>query len=105
MARKQGIQWLPKQEAHDFAVSQSYLSLVFKETIAKRLVARLKKTRRVQFKAKDIFRASGLVLLPASNSHVKKGREKIESGKKLSPLLLVRDSQNGKVIIADGDHR
>jgi hypothetical protein len=30
---------------------------------------------------------------------------KIKSGQGLSPLLLVRDSDNGKVIIADGYHR
>jgi hypothetical protein len=55
------------------------------------------------FKAKDIFRASGLSLLGVSNSHVKKDRKKIRAGKKLSPLLLVRSQ--AKVIIADGYHR
>ena len=29
----------------------------------------------------------------------------IKDGEKLSPILLVRDSVNGKVIIADGYHR
>ncbi len=57
------------------------------------------------FKAKDIFRASGLSLLGVSNSHVERDRKKITAGKSLSPLLLVRDSANGKVIIADGYHR
>jgi disulfide oxidoreductase YuzD len=36
---------------------------------------------------------------------VEKDKEKIAKGKKLSPLLLVRDSANGNVIIADGYHR
>lgn len=58
-----------------------------------------------RFKAKDIFRASGLSLLGVSNSHVDADRDKIAAGKPLSPLLLVRDSQHGKVIIADGYHR
>lgn len=31
--------------------------------------------------------------------------EKIAAGKKLSPLLLVRDPSHGKLIIADGYHR
>ncbi len=57
----------------------------------------------MQFKAKDIFRASGLSLLGTSNSHVEKDREKISAGRKLSPILLVRDG--GKVVIADGYHR
>jgi hypothetical protein len=38
-----------------------------------------------------------------SNSHVEKDRRKILSGKKLSPILLVRG--DSKVIIADGYHR
>jgi disulfide oxidoreductase YuzD len=44
-----------------------------------------------------------LSLLGVSNSHVTKDREKIKSGKVLSPILLVRD--NGRLIIADGYHR
>jgi hypothetical protein len=58
-----------------------------------------------EFKAKDIFRASRLSLLGAGNSHVKKDIIKIESGSEVSPLLLVRDAANGKVVIADGYHR
>ena len=58
-----------------------------------------------EFKAKDIFRASQLSLLGVSNSHLEMDSEKIQNGIKLSPLLLVRDSINGKVIIADGYHR
>ena len=34
-----------------------------------------------------------------------KDQRKIEAGHALSPLLLVRDSANGKVVIADGYHR
>ena len=57
------------------------------------------------FKAKDIFRASGLSLLGISNAHVEKDQQKIRSGHALSPLLLLRDTAHGKVIIADGYHR
>ena len=59
----------------------------------------------MQFKAKDIFRATQLSLLGVSNSHVEKDRDKILKGKTLLPLLLKRDQQNSKVIIADGYHR
>ena len=58
-----------------------------------------------EFKAKDIFRASALSLLGVSNSHVIKDQKKIESGAAIAPLLLVRDTFNGKLIIADGYHR
>lgn len=57
------------------------------------------------FKSRDIFRASGLSLLGIGNSHVVRDKKKILSKQKLSPILLVRDSHNGKVIIADGYHR
>jgi hypothetical protein len=57
------------------------------------------------FAAKDIFRASRLPLLGVTNSHVRKNHMKIAAGEKLSPLLLVRDPSNGKLVIADGYHR
>ncbi|NTW48162.1 MAG: hypothetical protein HGB19_00230, partial [Chlorobiales bacterium] len=38
-------------------------------------------------------------------SRVKRDQQKIESGQKLSPILLVRDPIHGKVVIADGYHR
>jgi len=59
----------------------------------------------IEFKAKDILRASGLSPLGISNLHVEKDRKKITSGHALSPLLLLRDKANTKVIIADGYHR
>jgi disulfide oxidoreductase YuzD len=46
-----------------------------------------------------------LPLLGTSNSHVKKDQLKIEARQKISPLLLVQDSANGRVLIADGYHR
>ena len=58
-----------------------------------------------EFKAKDIFRASGLSLLGISNARIENDKKKIESGHELSPLLLVRDAANGKVVVADGYHR
>jgi len=57
------------------------------------------------FKAKDIFRASGSSLLRVSNSHVENDRNKILAGRSLSPLLLVRASAHDAVIIAEGYHR
>jgi hypothetical protein len=99
------IAWLSEPEDHDYPAARSYLSLIFDHATAKAYVERLRRAPVVEFKAKDIFRASGLTLLGTSNSHVEKDQIKIKSGKELSPLLLVRDSANGKVIIADGYHR
>ena len=99
------IKWLKKPEDHDYPAAKAYLSLLYDEESAKATVKKLKDAPISQFKAKDIFRASGLSLLGVSNSHVEKDKSKIEAGKELSPLLLVRDSKLGKVIIADGYHR
>jgi disulfide oxidoreductase YuzD len=97
--------WLSGPEEQDYPAARSYLSLLYDERTAKARVNKLKRAPVVEFKAKDIFRASGLPLLEASNTHVQKDLQSIKSGRALSPLLLIRDSANGKVIIADGYHR
>ncbi len=99
------IKWLQSVEEHDYPAAASYLSLIYPEDQVTDIVKRLRRSPVTEFKAKDVFRASGLSLLGISNSHVAKDTKKIRKGKPLSPLLLVRDSQNGKVIIADGYHR
>ena len=105
MARKTKIRWLKEPEAQDYPAALSYLSLMFKPKIAETYVEKLREAKVVPFKAKDIFRASQLSLLGVSNSHVEQDRQKIRQRKALSPLLLVRQSGLGKVIIADGYHR
>jgi hypothetical protein len=105
MGKTPQIQWLDEPEAHDYPAAESYLNLLYPPSAAARCVARLKAARITGFKAKDIFRASGLSLLGVSNSHVEKDRKKIQRGRSLSPLLLVRDPRHGRVVIADGYHR
>ena len=99
------VQWLPEPEDKDYPAAESYLSLLWSDGETKALVQKLRKAEITKFKAKDIFRASGLSMLGVSNSHVEKDQKKIKEGKALSPLLLVRDGQHGKVVIADGYHR
>jgi hypothetical protein len=99
------IGWLATPENHDYPAAKSYLRLLFDESTAGRFVKRLRHARVIEFKAKDIFRASGLSLLGVSNSHIKKDKQKIEHSQRLSPLLLVRDARTNKLIIADGYHR
>ena len=99
------IKWLAQPEDHDYPAARSYLSLVYPPHAAEQHVADLKTAPVNQFKAKDIFRASGLALLGTSNSHVQKNIEKIRAGGSLSPVLLVRDTTVGKAVIADGYHR
>ena len=99
------IVWLPKPEKHDYPAAAAYLTLIYKEEIVEKIIRGLRKSNVVSFKAKDIFRASSLSLLGVSNSHVARDSKKIIDGLSLSPLLLVRDSINGKLIVADGYHR
>jgi hypothetical protein len=103
--RKANIDWLQKPDLQDYPAARAYLTLLFEEDAARRYVRRLKRAPLSEFKAKDIFRASGLSLLGVSNSHVERDRRKILAGQKLSPLLLVRSSKTSKVIVADGYHR
>lgn len=99
------IKWLADPEEHDYPAAASFLSLLKADKETGSLVAKLKAAPVVQFLAKDIFRASGLSLLGVSNSHVERDRQKIKSAKPLAPLLLVRDPDRGRVIVADGYHR
>lgn len=105
MAKKFKIAWLDEPEAHNYPAAHSYLNLLYDTKTAARYVSRLRAARVVNFKSKDIFRASSLSLLGVSNFFVEKDRKKILDGKKLSPILLVRDPANGRVIVADGYHR
>jgi hypothetical protein len=107
MAKKPTLQlrWLPEPEEHDYPAAESYLSLIYSPRKSAKFVARLRAAEVVQFKAKDIFRASQLSLLGVSNSHVEKNQKKIKVGTAISPLLLVRDRQIGRVVVADGYHR
>jgi len=105
MTKRVEILWLGEPEEHNYPAAQSYLRLLYDEPTADGLVSKLRKAPISQFKAKDIFRASDLSLLGISNAHVEKDRQKIESRRALSPLLLVRDAAHGRLIIADGYHR
>src|SRR5438045_467427 len=105
MKDKKEKKWLKRPQPHDYPAAALYLSLIYDETTVKTFIGKLKKSPILEFKSKDIFRASGLSLLGISNYHVAQDRKKIKKGIKLSPLLLIRDTKNSKVIIADGYHR
>ena len=99
------INWFPEVAEHNYPAAESYLSLIYPESRVAEMMTEYRNAPIVHFKAKDIFRASRLSLLGVSNLHVEKDRKKIDKGEALSPLLLLRDEQNGVVVIADGYHR
>lgn len=107
MAKKDKLEihWLTKPQEHDYPSAYSYLSLIYDEKTSAAFVTELKKAAIVEFKAKDIFRASNLSQLGVSNLHVRRDIKKIKCSEMMSPLLLVRDQANGKLTIADGYHR
>ncbi len=104
-AKVKAINWLAEADEKDYPAAASYLSLLYSPDRVPRMVKRLRDAQIVQFKAKDIFRASELSLLGVSNSHVENDRLKIAKGRPLSPLLLVRNKVTGRLVIADGYHR
>ena len=105
MKNNENIKWLSDPGDKDYKAAVSYLGLIFSPAAVKTIVAKLRKATDAEFKAKDIFRASTLPLLPKNHHDLKKDLKKINAGEAFSPILLVRDTQHGKVIIADGYHR
>ena len=95
--------WKEEPEAEDYPAAQSYLSLLIGTSKATKLVKALRKEQSLaHFAAKDILRASGLPLLGPEDSEVAADLEKVKSGKKLSPVLLI---QGSPLWVADGYHR
>jgi hypothetical protein len=105
MPKRFRITWLAKPKPKNYPAALEYLSLSFERKEAAAYVKRLLRAPVVRFKSKDIFRASHLPLLGVSNYFVEKDRKKILEGEALSPILLVRDTVNRRVIVADGYHR
>ncbi|MGE5393968.1 MAG: hypothetical protein ACM3P1_04435 [Candidatus Saccharibacteria bacterium] len=104
-SKMKNINWLEAPEDHDYSASFDYLSLIFSEVEAKQYMEQLKNANIILYKAKDLFRASTLPLLDESNMHVKTDLKKINQGESIAPLLLVRNTFNHTLIIADGYHR
>lgn len=95
--------WLADPEAHDFPAAADYLELLFSIDEARTYVSNLQNAITIKKKAKDILRASRLSLLSKNDEEVKNAIKKINKGKLLSPVLLVKSGH--KLIIADGYHR
>ncbi len=102
---QQQPQWLPDVEEGNYPAAESYLGLIYSKKRVDKFLVELRSAALSKFMAKDMFRASGLPLLGISNFQIEKNLGKIQTGAGLSPLLLVRDRKNGKVVIADGYHR
>jgi hypothetical protein len=105
--KKRQEHWKVQPEEHDFPAAAAYLSLHFPPATVTSLVAALQAADTTRAKAKDLLRASGLPLLPASDPEVAKDLRRVADGASLSPVLLVRGRGTAGVplIVADGYHR
>lgn len=102
MKKNKEISWLKSPKAETYPAAQSYLSLLYNDETAATHVRKLKRASVTKFKAKDIFRASGLEKPGLEAPDVQRVRKRLKKGEPVSPVLLVRDPQKGKVIIAEG---
>ncbi|MFE3618332.1 hypothetical protein [Streptomyces anulatus] len=101
------VKWKSAPEDHDYPAAADYLELLGDKAMVDAIVAGLMAAPVVVKKAKDILRASQLDALTPDNPHVRKDLLKVNEGKKLSPILLVRGDcrRNVPMLIADGYHR
>lgn len=101
------VKWLDDPEDHDYEAAAEYLSLISEPEAIAATVDALRAANTILRKAKDLLRAARLELLPATNPRVKVDLSKIDAGRKLSPVLLVRGKALDGVAlqIADGYHR
>ena len=103
----QTVTWLAKPENHDYQAAEDYLSLIMPPKQAEMYRQKLFDARDgiTHRKAKDILRASQLALLAQDNKHVAADLAKVSAGQALSPILLLRGTDQHPLIVADGYHR
>ncbi|MEV6430824.1 hypothetical protein [Nocardia sp. NPDC051463] len=101
------VTWKDHPDEHDYPAAADYLELLAEPGIVDTVVAGLRDAPIVHKKAKDILRAARLELVGAENPYVRRDLIKINNGKALSPILLVRGDFRAGVpmVIADGYHR
>jgi hypothetical protein len=95
--------WQDRPQVQDFPAARSYLSLLVGPVAAAKMARALRREQTLQqYAAKDILRAAGLPLLAPDDPEVAADLEKVKSGTKLSPVLLVHGAP---LWVADGYHR
>jgi hypothetical protein len=103
MAKRIKIAWSSEPDKKDYPAAERYLCLLIEPGEAADLAAKLRKAPVTWQVARDILRAAAISTIGISDSDEE--RDKILSGQEVSPLLLVRHKETGRVIVADGFHR
>src|SRR6202142_557492 len=104
---KPKLEWTKRGEASDFDAAKNFLSLLYPDAKTKALIESLQKAKLVNHAAKDLLRATHLPLLPRDEPHVDDDLKRIQKGKPLAPVLLVRGDMGDRLplMVADGYHR
>jgi hypothetical protein len=104
---KSKLKWSEKEEGEDFEAAFKYLSLLCSDRKANAIVKGLRGSKVLEHAAKDMLRAAELPLLPSDESHVSEDLKRIQKGKPLAPVLLVRGDLANRLplVVADGYHR
>jgi hypothetical protein len=97
------IEWLDDVADHDYTAAEAYLSIKLDQASVAKVVGRLRKAKLTTRRANDILRAAGLPPAPLDDPGVIKDLIKVIEGKRLSPVLVIRDATVAD--IADGYHR
>ncbi len=105
MSKPVEINWLEAPEEEDYEHSLDYLSLIYEPKDAAVLVRALRVAPMVSVRAKNVLRAAYVSPLLLTNTHIQDNLKKIEAGKALVPVLLVRDHYNHRLLVAEGWHR
>jgi hypothetical protein len=99
------ISWLPKPAEKDYPGAELFLNLLFGPRQASAYVKKLRKAGIAEFQAKDILRAADIAIDKVQAYDWARQHDEIRDGAPLSPLLLVRRDNGGRLIVADGFHR
>lgn len=99
------IEWLPKPADKDYPAAELFLTLLFSAKRATSIIKKLRKEKTTIFLAKDILRASETPIEQVQAYDWVKQNAEIQAGIAISPLLLVRQNNGSKLIVADGFHR
>jgi hypothetical protein len=101
------VAWKNEPDEHDYPAAGDYLTLIAPPDVVEHLVDGLRAAEIIHQKAKDILRASELVLLDVENPHVAADLKKVKKGIELSPVLLIQGdlASDRRLQIADGYHR
>ena len=104
---KPRLVWKRKPESEDYDGAHRYMSLLYSDAEAAKLLRALREAKTSEYPAKDLLRASDLPLLARDEPHVDADLRRIHKGKPLAPILLIRGakSQGVALTVADGYHR